>query len=325
MRPRCIGRTRPVNMKLKFLFIVIICLGLSCTKSKQISYEYDDFIFGSYIIIKVVAEDTIKAQQAVDKAMQTLKHIDSIASVFNPQSELSQINKNKAGKMSRDLKALITKSIEVSDKSDGAFDVTVGPAMKKWGFYEENQISNIKNQKSEDIIGYKKIRIMGDTIFLKSGMAIDLGGIAVGYAVDKAYQILKSEGIKDGLIDAGGEIICFGNKDYKIGIRNPKTKGIIKTLTLKNMAISTSGNYENFIEKDNRKYTHIINPKTGQAIADTSGGLASVTIIADKCVDADAYATAVFVLGLDDGQKLIRKLGYQGILITNDGKMVEIK
>jgi thiamine biosynthesis lipoprotein len=312
-------------MKFRLLFIVVICLGLSCSKSKQATYEFDDFIFGSYIRIKVMAEDTIKARQAVDKAMQTLKHIDSIASVFNPQSELSQINKNKTGKMSTDLKILITKSIEVSDISNGAFDITIGPAMKKWGFYDTNQISKIKNQKLEDIIGYKKIRIKDDSIFLKPGMAIDLGGIAVGYAVDRAREILKSEGIKDGLIDAGGEIICFGNKDYKIGIRNPKTKGIIKTLTLKNMAISTSGNYENFIEKDNRKYTHIINPKTAQAIADTSESFSSVTIIANKCIDADAYATAVFVLGLEHGQKLIRKLGYQSILITNDGKMIEIK
>ena len=288
-----------------------------------------------------MTEDTIKARQAVDKAMQTLKHIDSIASIFNPQSELSQINMNKVGKMSRDLKELITKSIEVSDKSDGAFDITIGPAMKKFGFYDsatESQSARSKKKseenplcspclrgKSEDYIGYKKIRIKDDSIFLKPGMAIDLGGIAVGYAVDKTCEILKSEGIKDGLIDAGGEIICFGNKEYKIGIRNPKTKGIIKTLTLKNMAISTSGNYENFIEKDNRKYTHIINPKTAQAIADTLGSLASVTIIANKCIDADAYATAVFVLGLEHGQKLVRKLGYQGILITNDGKMIEIK
>jgi thiamine biosynthesis lipoprotein len=156
-------------------------------------------------------------------------------------------------------------------------------------------------------------------------MAIDLGGIAVGYAVDKVFSILKSDGIKEGLIDAGGEIVVFGNKTYKIGIKNPKGKGIVNKIILKNQAISTSGNYENFIEKDNRKYTYIINPKTGQAIADTSVSLASVTIIANNCTDADAYATAVFVLGLEDGQKLIRKLGYQGILITNNGKMIVVK
>jgi FAD:protein FMN transferase len=312
-------------MKFKLLFLAIICLGLSCTKLKQITYEYDDFIFGSYIRMKVVAEDTIKARQAVDKAMQTLKHIDSIASVFNSQSELSQINKKRAGKMSVDLRTLITKSIEVSDKSNGAFDITIGPTMKSWGFYDENQKSNIKNQRLEDIIGYKKISIKEDSIFLKPGMAIDLGGIAVGYAIDKAVDVLKSESVKSGLIDAGGDIAVFGDNTYKIGVKNPTGKGLIKTFVLKNQAITTSGNYEKYIEKDNKKYTHIINPKTGQPISDSAIALSSVTIIAKKCVDADAYATAVFVLGLEDGQKLIRKLGYQGILITNNGKMVEVK
>lgn len=311
-------------MKIKLYFCLILIVVISCTKSRQTFYEYDDLIFGSYIRIKVAANDSLRARQAVDKAMAALHHIDSIASIFNPQSELSQINKNKAGKMSRDLKELIAKSIKVSENSNGAFDITIGPAMKKWGFYEENQISNIKNQKLEEIIGYKKIRIKDDSIFLRPGMMLDLGGIAVGYAVDEAGQILKANGINIGIVDAGGEIVCFGNKEYKIGIRNPKTKGIIKTISLKDMAISTSGNYESFIEKDNRKYTHIINPKTGQAIADTSGSLASVTIIANTCTDADAYATAVFVLGINDGQNLIRKLGYQGVLITEDGKMIEV-
>ncbi len=307
-------------MKSKFIFILVVCLSLTCHRSKPKFYEYDDLIFGSYIRIKITSEDSLQARQVVNKAMSILHHIDSIASIFNPQSEISQINKNKHGRMSQDLKELITKSIEVSEKSDGAFDITVGPAMKKFGFYP----SNIDSQKIADIIGYQKIQIRGDSIFLKPGMMLDLGGITVGYAVDKAYQVLKANSINTGIIDAGGEIICFGDKKYKIGIRNPKTEGVIKTLVLKDTAISTSGNYESYIEKNNRKYTHIINPKTGQAIADTSGSLASVTILADNCTDADAYATAVFVLGINDGQNLIRKLGLKGILITQDGKIIEV-
>ena len=341
--------------------IIVVLIGLlilsgSCTKSKQVDYEYSDFIFGSYIRFKISAKDTIQGHNAVLKTMQTLNHIDSIASIFNPQSEVSILNKSGKAKMSSDLREIITKALEVSDKSNGAFDITVGPAMKKWGFYDTNQMNlfttndtnktNATNKRKalyknirairgiraisgnlfqDSVIGYQKIRIKDDSIFLKTGMAIDLGGIAVGYAVDKAYEILKSDGIKDGLIDAGGEIVVFGDKTYKIGIKNPKGEGIVNTIVLKNQAISTSGNYEKFFEKDDKKYCHIINPKTGQAIADTLNTFCSVTIIADKCVDADAYATAVFVLGLEDGQKLIRKLKLQGILITNDGKMIEVK
>jgi thiamine biosynthesis lipoprotein len=305
--------------------LVIFSLMLCCAKPKSVTYECGDFIFGSYIRIRLEANDSLRAKQAVSKVMQVLYHIDSVSSSFNPQSEVSQINSTGFGKMSQDLKALVIKSFDVSEKSEGAFDITVGPAMKKWGFYEENQISKIKNQKLEDIIGYKKIAIKDDSIFLMPGMMIDLGGITVGYALDKVYDVLKTMGINAGLIDAGGDIICFGDKIYNIGIKNPKGEGLIKTVQLKNQSISTSGNYEKFVEQDNKKYCHIINPKTGNAIADTANALTSVTIIADKCVDADAYATAVFVQGLDNGQKLIRKLGYKGILITSDGKMIEVK
>lgn len=305
-------------MKFLLFFTLLLLFFISRANTKSFNYEYNDLIFGSYLRIKITVQDSIEAHNGIKKVMQILWHIDSVASVFNPNSEVSQLNKAGFGKMSPDLKAIIIKSLDVSEKSNGAFDITIGSAMKSWGFYNENQ-------KLEGVIGYKKIRIKDDSIFLKTGMLIDLGGITVGYAIDKAVDVLKSEAVKSGLIDAGGDIVCFGEKTYKIGVRNPTGKDMIRTILIKNQAISTSGNYEKFIEKDNKKYAHIINPKTGQPISDSVNSFSSVTIIADKCVNADAYATAVLVLGLKSGQKLIHRLGYQGILITNDGKMIEVK
>ena len=307
--------------------VILFFLTLIVSCSRPIEYEYNDFIFGSYLRIKINTQDSLQANRAVKKVMQYFYHIDSVASSFNPQSEVSHLNKIGKAKMSEDLKLLIEKSLEVSEKSDGVFDITVGPAMKSFGFYDSTTESQRtqRKKKVEDIIGYKNIRIKEDSIFLKPGMMIDLGGLTVGYALDKVQEILKSEGIKSGLIDAGGDIICFGDRVYNIGIKDPIQQGIIKTIKIKNQAISTSGNYEKFIEKDNQKYTHIINPKTGQAISDKENSLCSVTIIADKCVDADAYATAVFVAGINSGQNLIRKLKLKGVLIRNDGKIIEIK
>lgn len=304
--------------KLFFAILIIIqIMSLSCIKSKQFTYEYNDFIFGSYIRIVLMAQDSLQAKQAICKVMQTLHQIDTVASSFNPASEISQLNKNRCALMSPDFRALVTKSIEVSDNSNGAFDITVGSAMKSFydGFVTDTSA----------VIDYRKMQIKGDSIFLLPDIMIDLGGLAVGYALDKAVIMLKLAGIKDALIDAGGDIICFGDKVYNIGIKNPKQKGVIKTIQLKNQSISTSGNYEKYVEKGSQKYTHIINPKTAQAIAKTSQGLNSVTIIADKCVDADAYATAVFVMGVEDGQNLIRKLKLEGMLVTNDGKMIDVK
>lgn len=303
----------------------LILLNSFCTRTKLIEYEYQDFIFGSYIRFKVWASDTNLAYNAISQAMHELKHIDSVASIFNPNSEVSIINKNGYGKMSDDLKKIILKSIEVSENSQGAFDITVGPVLKAYGFYDVNQLNtNKKNTQLESVIGYKNIVIKDDSIFLKPNMAIDLGGITVGYALDKISNILKLTGINAGLIDAGGDIICFGEKVFNIGIKNPKGNGIIKTIRVKNQAISTSGNYEKFFDQDDIRYCHIINPKTSKPIADTPNNLCSVTIIANNCVDADAYATAVFVLGLTDGQNLIRRLKYRGILIDNNGTIVEV-
>ncbi|MEO0083149.1 MAG: FAD:protein FMN transferase [candidate division WOR-3 bacterium] len=303
----------------------LILFNSFCRQSKLIEYEYHDFIFGSYIRFKVWVSDTNAAHNAISRAMQELKHIDSVASVFNPNSEVSIINKNGYGKMSDDLKKIILKSLEVSENSQGAFDITVGPALKAYGFYDRNQLT--KSEKIvplESVVGYKNIVIRDDSIFLKPNMTIDLGGIAVGYALDKISNILKLAGIKSGLIDAGGDIICFGEKVYNIGVKNPKGNGIIKTISIKNQAISTSGNYEKFYNQDDVKYCHIINPKTSKPIDDAPNSLSSVTIITNNCVDADAYATAVFVLGLADGQNLIRRLKYRGILIANDGTIVEV-
>lgn len=303
----------------------LILFNSFCCQSKLIEYEYHDFIFGSYIRFKVWVSDTNAAHNAISRAMQELKHIDSVASVFNPNSEVSIINKNGYGKMSDDLKKIILKSLEVSENSQGAFDITVGSALKAYGFYDRNQLTKSeKIMPLESVVGYKNIVIRDDSIFLKPNMAIDLGGVAVGYALDKISNILKLAGIKSGLIDAGGDIICFGEKVYNIGVKNPNGNGIIKTIQVKNQAISTSGNYEKFYNQDDVKYCHIINPKTSKPIDNAPNSLSSVTIITNNCVDADAYATAVFVLGLADGQNLIRRLKYRGILIANDGTIVEV-
>ncbi len=299
-----------------FLFLAVM-LTIACPGIRQLEFEYNDFIFGSYLRVVITAQDSLQAQQAISKVMQVLRGVDTVASSFKEQSEVSLLNKNGCALLSVDFKALITTSLAVSEQTNGAFDITVGSAMKS--FYQGLEKS------FDSLINYRQIQIRGDSIFLVPGMVIDLGGLAVGYALDKAADILKTAGIKQALIDAGGDIICFGDKAYSIGIKNPKAEGIIKSIYIKNQAISTSGNYEKFIEKDNQKYTHIINPKTGQPIAESRTGLTSVTIIADKCVDADAYATAVFVLGINDGQNLIRKLKLYGLLITNDGAIIEIK
>ncbi|MEO0075084.1 MAG: FAD:protein FMN transferase [candidate division WOR-3 bacterium] len=317
-----------IKRHINLIFNIVLLVLLSCQikKNKSYEYEYNDVIFGSYLRIKISASDSILVRNTINEIMSVLYRIDTIASIFNPTSEINRINKAGYGHMSPDFKSLILKSIEISDNTNGAFDITIGSVMKRFGFYHDSLATDsLLNTKKDWSVGYRNILIKGDSIFLNPNTLIDLGGITVGYVLDKiAEEILKTRALENVLIDIGGDIICYGNKTFLIGIRDPQNLGIIRTIRIKNQAISTSGNYEKYIERNGYKYTHLIDPKIQMPISDSSNNLSSVTIIADKATDADAYATAVFVLGLEAGQKLMRRLNLHGVLITNKGNVIEI-
>ena len=163
--------------------------------------------------------------------------------------------------------------------------------------------------------------------FLKNGMEIDLGGIAKGYAVDKAALVLRKSGIKNALIDAGGDIYCIGEKakgqKWIVGVRDPiEEHRVIEELALQDLAAATSGGYENFLETEGKQYNHIIDPRDGNPV---ENNLISVTIIAKDCLTADALATAVSVLGREKGTELINSLDTVGaILISKVNGALEI-
>jgi thiamine biosynthesis lipoprotein len=295
----------------------------TCNKSLN-EFCYDGLIFGSYLRILLPAKDSSTAEQFIKETMRLFYHIDSVASVYNPQSEISLINKEKSGKMSEDLKALILKSLEISENTDGAFDITVGGILEEWGFYQSKSSPKAPPRLESYRMNYKDIIIRDDSIILPSQMKLDLGGIAVGFALDKASELLKKRGVPYGLIDAGGDIIVWGEKTYRVGIKNPHNDNVAKILTIKNCAVSTSGNYERYQQLNDRRFSHIIAPKIKAPISETTD-LTSVTIIAKNGVEADAYATAIYVLGRTKGPEFVKKLNLEAIFITRDGQIIEVK
>ncbi|MDW7988475.1 MAG: FAD:protein FMN transferase, partial [candidate division WOR-3 bacterium] len=266
------------------LFLKIIIDFFSCNHRKLNEYCYNGIIFGSYLKIIIPAKDSSSAQNLIQKTLAILYHIDSVASAFNQSSELSIINRQKMGIMSSDLKNLITKSLEIAENTKGAFDISVGSVLKEWGFYSRQKEAANFPPNDSFVVSYKLIQIRNDSIFIPQQISLDLGGIAVGYALDKAANFLKQSGVPYGLIDAGGDIICWGNRSFRIGIKNPESDGIIKSLKIENCAISTSGNYENYQTYDTVRYTHIINPYTKMPIASNTNSLVSVTIVANNCL-----------------------------------------
>jgi thiamine biosynthesis lipoprotein len=173
------------------------------------------------------------------------------------------------------------------------------------------------------LVDYRKVLVDEDRSTVKlaaPGMQMDVSGIAKGYAVDRAIRVLKNAGIRNALVNAGGDICALGappgKKSWRIGIRHPRRSGdLLGILELKDKAVATSGDYENFLEVDGERYCHIVDTKTGRPVQ----GVMSVTVVADNTAEADALATAIFPLGADDGIKLIESLeGVDGIIVTGE-------
>lgn len=286
------------------------------------------------VTITVVSDSGDVAEKAIDKAFEKIKRLDGLINFFSEKSELSSINSN-AGvspvKVSPETLDLIEKAVYASEKTEGAFDATIGPVITQWNFSDAaaQKVPDVELIKEKRrLVNYRKITIDRDreTVYLtEKGMLLDLGGIAKGYAADAAVEELKKQGIISGLVAASGDIRAFGlkpgDKGWMIGIRNPRAKGkddeIMATIELKNMAISTSGDYERFFIKDGKRYHHLIDPKTGYP----SDRCRSVSVMTADGVYTDSFATAVFILGKDRGMQVLQKMGFEGIIVDNEGKV----
>lgn len=241
-----------------------------------------------------------------------VSRIEQLLSKYQEDSEVFRLNRIGKLKVSPDTFYIIKKSKEFWQASDGVFDITVAPLVDLWGF--TNQEYKVP---SEDLIK-AALKLVGcDKIILHEkdnvvefkfpGMKIDLGAIAKGFALDCAVKKLKENNINSCLINAGGQVYALGEKSghpWKIAIQNPREPKITGTLVLKNKSASTSGDYEQFFLKNGRRYCHIIDPKTGYPVA---SGISSVSVVTDSALEADALSTAIFVLGKEKGEELLKK------------------
>lgn len=309
------------------LIFFIIFASSGCNKRVKES----QFLFNTIVDVTIISRD--HPQNAIDTAFGAIKDVDRLMNLYNKDSEVANINKNATSfpiKISSDTFWVINKSIEFSELSKGAFDVSIEPLVELWGFGKgKNRIPlESELQKKMSLVNYNNIILnkSDSSIYLnKMGMKIDLGAIAVGYAVDKAVKNLKDIAIENALINAGGEIYALGSppkkKAWKVGIQHPRRKNeLLGTIDLKNKAISTSGDYENYFEENGKRYCHIINAKTGQPV----NGVMSVTVIADSTIDADALSTALMLMKPEEAIRLVKNLKNVECLIitgTNEKDM----
>lgn len=323
------------NRKIKSIFVIGISLVttlalVACGNSKK------DFqpISKSDILLdtpcKVTIYDDVPTE-VLDKAFDKLKEVDSKMNASSTTSEISLVN-NESGKgyvkVSDDTFYVIKQGVRYGNITEGIFDVTIGPLVKLWGINTEDARvpARIEIDSKLPLVNYENVLLKEDTkeVMLKNpGMALDLGGIAKGYAADAVAEVLKSNGVEHAIIDLGGNILTVGSKvsgeKWKIGVQNPNTErgqylGIIE---VSDKTIVTSGIYERYFEQDGKRYHHILDTSTGYPV---DNNLASVTIVTDKSIDGDALAKS-FCMGVEKGKTFIKSQGAEAIFVTKDSKV----
>ena len=297
--------------------------------SAQKSYSESSILMGSSFEITVVAEDEDFAKESLAIAKKEIIRIENLISSWDQKSETSRINRNAgiaAVEVSKELFDLIFRAQQISKLSSGAFDLTFAAIDKLWNFDgRESEMPNPDTLKASVFnIGYQLIELDEEslTVFLpKKGMKIGFGAIGKGYAADRAKQLLVERGVLGGIINASGDMNTWGTKpdgsSWTIGIVNPmNNKKVFSWFSLEHNAVVTSGDYEKFTQINGRRYSHIIDPRTGIP----SQGIVSCTVFAGKAELADAIATAIFVMGVESGLFLIDQLpDIEAILIDDSG------
>ena len=301
---------------LPFLLFLIIGTYLAITRkeeAKDIPFQYcEGAIFGTVYHATYQCDSSLNS-----KILEELQAVDQSLSMFNPNSTISQINSGKSNETDSLLRTIFHIAREVSQATDGAFDITVAPLVNAWGFgFKHGALpDSLQVDSLRQLIGWNRISLKDNKFFREDPrMIIDLSAVAKGFGSDCVAQMFRKHGINNFMIEIGGEVVTSGlspkAKAWRIGVNKPQedstsTSNELQTiLQMNNCAMATSGNYRNFYIDNGRKIAHTIDPKTGYPVQHS---ILSSTVIAPTCAIADAYATAFMVLGLENSLQVLDK------------------
>lgn len=320
--------------------LTLACLSLAVAPFGQTTdrlpqrFEFTQIQMGMPFRVVLYAPDEDSANAAARAVFSRIKQLNAIMSDYEPESELMRLCRT-AGTgqrvpVSRDLLAVLSRAQALSKLSDGAFDVTVGPVVKLWRKARKTKQLPPADELTAKraLVGFRNVHIdekAGTVELTKAGMQLDLGGIAVGYAIDDVLALLKKLGIDSALVDGSGDIGVSGPppgaEGWRIGIAPlDAEKQPSRYLVLKNAAVTTSGDAFQYVEVAGKRYSHIVDPQTGLGLSERS----SVTVIARNCTVADSYTKAVMLLGPEKGLKLIDETpGAAAIFVRAAGRGVD--
>ena len=299
-------------------------------ENKLKAHHHSLLIMGCHFVLSAIHNEKQVAWDALRAGEAEIKRIEKLISSWSDESETSRININaglKPVKVSKELFKLIERCLKVSELSNGAFDISGTLSRYYWNFNKQEQswLQDSKIRELRSLCDYKLIHLdkPESTVFLeRKGMKIGFGAIGKGYAAEQAKSIMQKYSIERGLVNASGDLICWGEaldqSFWKINIPNPENRNeSLFAFNIQQGSVVTSGNFENYFLKDNKRYSHIIDPRTGLPVV----ALKNVSVVCPDAELGDALATAVSVLGVTDGLALINKLnGIECMIIDKDNK-----
>lgn len=318
-------------MKKYIFLLLIVTLCLSCKKQASENIKLSGPMFGTAYNIQYYSEDNINYQHEFDSLFAS---VNESMSTYIPTSKISRLNKGESVELDENFIRVFNNAKHIYRTTEGAFDPTIGAVVNAWDFGPEGKITNIDSTAIDSLmisVGFNKMGLVDGKIIKQSNSFLDFNAIAKGYGVDVIGEFLESKNVQNYLVEIGGEIRTKGiniqkKSDWTVGIYDPNFEGpdsFSKIISLKDESMATSGTYRKFkIDENGNRYAHIINTKTGYP---TKTNVLSVSVIAEDCMTADAYATAFQAMGIDKVTEFTQR--HQEIkvyfIFENENKVLE--
>ncbi len=315
----------------RFLVNFIIFIVIVSCKHEQKNAKISGLVFGTTYSVQYYSEGNLNFENQFDSLFYS---INKSLSTYQINSDISKLNRNEAVIIDEHFKTVFNSSKEIYNKTKGAFDPTIGVLVNAWDFGPDQKIANLDSLKIDSLmqfVGLNKVNLINNSVDKPKGTFLDFNAIAKGYGVDVIAEFLEHQNVENYLVEIGGEIRAKGinlekQSTWKIGVENPNFEGeqsILKSITLHNEAMATSGTYRKFkIDENGNRYSHIIDTKTGYP---SKTNLLSISVIAKNCMTADAYATAFKAIGIEKVKMFLKSHPELKVFLIFENKKNELE